>query len=1158
MTTQYTTILKLALPVQGELSGTWGDVVNNNITSMVEEAVAGRKVINTWTANSHTLTSADGTTSEARAAILTLTDTGTALSGAGSVVCPAASKIYIVENGTAQVITVKTASGTGIAVPVGKNMVVFCDGTNVEEGISNIASLSIGGDGATVTGIKDEDNMASNSATKLATQQSIKAYVDSQVTVQDLDVTDGSASIDIDLDSESLGILGGTGIDSTASGTAVTLAVDATVATLTGSQTLTNKTLTSPDINAPDIDGGAIDDAVIGGATPAAGSFTTIAASGNVDFNADVDVDGTLETDALTINGVASVPFEAADHSKLDGIEASADVTDATNVTAAGALMDSEVTNLAQVKAFDSSDYATAAQGTTADAALPRTGGAMTGAITTNSTFDGRDVATDGTKLDGIEASADVTDATNVTAAGALMDSELTSIASVKALNQGVATTDSPTFAGITTTANSTIGTDKKIIFRDSAIHISSTADGDLSIAADDEIDLTSTLIDINGNLDVSGTANFVNLTLSGGQGSDGQVLTSTGSGVQWENASGGIADVAADTSPQLGGNLDVNGHDIISASNGAIELDPNGSGKVIFKGNATRGAGQFVLNCENNSHGITIKGPPHSASASYTLTLPDNDGDNNQLLKTDGSGNLSWVTVSSGVDGITSSTTTTTIKIEKNSNLTQVGIGEGVTPEATLEVYSSGTSTSKKAFMVNTQGAANSILVRGDGKVGVFRSNTSEIFYNFDIYGDTRIDGDLNVKNIKIGYDNTSSNNAQGTDGQVLTSTGSGIAWEDPGAPSTPGINNVRLGTNAGANFNNYAERNVAIGVEAAQDFITDGQTQADENVALGYRAMGDGRSPNGNAAVGAYALETVRYDGSSMSFGSSSSTGAFNIAIGYKAAQSSIKLNSCIAIGYEAAKVLGSTSSYAAVDVLAIGNRALYSNTGQPSELCVIGNDAMYNYTYSNPAYTCAVGRRAGYDVTTGFANTFFGNSSGDNVTTGDYNTIIGWRSKGTADVQKATVLGGEVTASGSETFTFGYSSNDSAIANGATTITAPSDERYKEDITDSTAGLSFIKDLRPVTFRWKKEKDIPSTQNAYVKDSETRVMNDRTNHGFIAQEVKAVIDSHSEIKDGFDMWTEDDADGRQRLGPSALIPILVKAIQELEARVNELEGD
>ena len=79
-------------------------------------------------------------------------------------------------------------------------------------------------------------------------------------------------------------------------------------------------------------------------------------------------------------------------------------------------------------------------------------GAVFTGAITTNSTIDGRDVATDGTKLDGVEASADVTDTANVTAAGALMDSELTAIASVKALNQGVATDDSPTFAAVTST----------------------------------------------------------------------------------------------------------------------------------------------------------------------------------------------------------------------------------------------------------------------------------------------------------------------------------------------------------------------------------------------------------------------------------------------------------------------------------------------------------------------------------------------------------------------------------------------------------------------------------------------------------------------------------------------------------------------------------
>jgi len=102
-------------------------------------------------------------------------------------------------------------------------------------------------------------------------------------------------------------------------------------------------------------------------------------------------------------------------------------------------------------------------------------------------------------------------------------------------------------------------------------------------------------------------------------------------------------SDLVADTAPQLGGDLDLNGNDIITTSNGDIDLDPNGSGVVVAKGNATRGSGQIKLNCEQNSHGIVIKGPPHSAAASYTLTLPNDDGAASDFLQTDGSGNLTW-----------------------------------------------------------------------------------------------------------------------------------------------------------------------------------------------------------------------------------------------------------------------------------------------------------------------------------------------------------------------------------------------------------------------------------------------------------------------------------------------------------------------------------
>ena len=95
----------------------------------------------------------------------------------------------------------------------------------------------------------DEDDLTSNSATKVASQQSIKAYVDAQLTAQDLDVTSDSGTIDIDLNSETLTIAGGTGLTSSASSTTVTLAIDNTVMTLTGSQTLEDKTFTSPTIN---------------------------------------------------------------------------------------------------------------------------------------------------------------------------------------------------------------------------------------------------------------------------------------------------------------------------------------------------------------------------------------------------------------------------------------------------------------------------------------------------------------------------------------------------------------------------------------------------------------------------------------------------------------------------------------------------------------------------------------------------------------------------------------------------------------------------------------------------------------------------------------------------------------------------------------------
>ena len=116
------------------------------------------------------------------------------------------------------------------------------------DGTANIDTLVVG----TSTGVTSVDNdLSSVSASDdtLASAKAIKTYVDAQVTAQDLDFqADTGGALNIDLDSETLTFTGGTGIDTSGSGNAVTFAIDSTVATLTGTQTLTNKTLTSPVI----------------------------------------------------------------------------------------------------------------------------------------------------------------------------------------------------------------------------------------------------------------------------------------------------------------------------------------------------------------------------------------------------------------------------------------------------------------------------------------------------------------------------------------------------------------------------------------------------------------------------------------------------------------------------------------------------------------------------------------------------------------------------------------------------------------------------------------------------------------------------------------------------------------------------------------------
>ena len=158
------------------------------------------------------------------------------------------------------------------------------------------------------------------------------------------------------------------------------------------------------------------------------------------------------------------------------------------------------------------------------------------------------------------------------------------------------------------------------------------------SVTANNNTNETVYPVFVDGETGSQGAETDVGLAYNPGTG----VLTSAGfAGDLTGNVTGSV---------NLDSDLDMKTFSIItSQSNRDINLNPNGSGVVVIKGNATRGSGQLALNCENNSHGVKIKGPAHSAGATYTLTLPTAlPTTTGQLLVSDTSGLLSFTKIDS------------------------------------------------------------------------------------------------------------------------------------------------------------------------------------------------------------------------------------------------------------------------------------------------------------------------------------------------------------------------------------------------------------------------------------------------------------------------------------------------------------------------------
>ena len=159
------------------------------------------------------------------------------------------------------------------------------------------------------TAVLDEDNMASNAADKVATQQSIVAYADSIIGT--LPVNTDSGNISIGTGSETLTIAGGTGIDSVGSGNSLTLNIANTVATLTGTQTVTNKTLTSPTLTSAVLNTSVSGSAVLDEDNMASDSATKVATQQSIKAYVDDSIDADMDLVFAADSGSGNIVMDS-------------------------------------------------------------------------------------------------------------------------------------------------------------------------------------------------------------------------------------------------------------------------------------------------------------------------------------------------------------------------------------------------------------------------------------------------------------------------------------------------------------------------------------------------------------------------------------------------------------------------------------------------------------------------------------------------------------------------------------------------------------------------------------------------------------------------------------------------------------------------------
>ena len=570
------------------------------------------------------------------------------------------------------------------------------------------------------------------------------------------------------------------------------------------------------------------------------------------------------------------------------------------------------------------------------------------------------------------------------------------------------------------------------------------------------------------------------------------------------------------------------------------ITIGPNTVSKLWFIENGTSGSQNIII----------------SQGSGANITIPAGD---TKIVYSDGAGSGAAV-----VDAL-ASISAVDLKVQDDLTVTDdatIGGTLGVTGIVTLSddlIIGDG----------KTIGSASDVDAMTIASNGQVTFSQTLIGTDLDISGDVDVDGTtetdaltINGSALKYKAFGTESimfgDDTTGTIDNANANTGVGV---DVFAAITSGDNNTAVG-NAAMGAMTSGSNNVAVGTNAL-----DAATTADDNTAVGHNALTANTSGTDNVAVGFGALDA-------------NTEGDFNTACGSLSLSTATTADNNTAVGYGALFLLETGGKNTAVGRdagvnVTTGAQNVYVGAEAGDAATTGANNTGVGYEALGKLTTGAdnvgVGRAAALDYTTGDGNVAVGVEALENGTTGNNNVAVGKQAgRSVSTGGNLLMLGTSSGNSGSPGGALTSGNNEVTLGNGdhskinvQVSLSVASDERDKTDFQPLSAGLDFINQLKPYTYYWDKrhkyidwDANPDADLNSITHDGTHK--EDWMDIGFKAQDVVALEKSiNHNLSDKTNLTTSLSHDGKQyALQYEKFVPILVKAVQELTAKVETLE--